>query len=308
MSVILTLLKIIGAVVVGLGVSILGDFIGFLSDIGPSEGPFERVLLMSFFYFLGGLYIGYFLPRVWYLSLAVAWRPLVSITQIIINFNSFMEMEGTARWIILNVSVISPLVALLAGYVGYRIHRRIAQVPPQDRNMPLRHAIGLVLAIPPLFFSYMFAREFFVEPVSISVGDPPSMMYVPADLHSAAEKGDLEEILRQIKLGEDVDIQDITGRTPLHYAVGQEKTAAVELLLSLNASPDIKERVYGDTPLHWAAGLGNLDIVKLLAPAIENIDATNQRNQTAAMIAAADDKQEVLDVLIAHGAKIDTRE
>ena len=307
MSNVLTVLKIIGALVVGLGASILGVLIGFLSDIGSSEGPFERVLLMSFFYFLGGLYIGYFLPRVWYLSLAIAWMPLLYSLQIIINFNSFMEMEGAARWIKLNVSVISPLVALLAGYVGYRIYRRITQVPTQDRNMPLRYAIGLVLAIPPLFVSYMFARQFFVEPVSISVGDPPSMMYVPADLHSAAEKGDLEKISRQIKLGEDVDIQDMLGRTPLHYAVGEEQTAAVDLLLSLNASPDIKESVYGDTPLHWAVGSGNLDIVKLLAPAIENIDATNQRNQTAAMIAAADDKQEILDVLIAHGAKINTR-
>jgi ankyrin repeat protein len=139
----------------------------------------------------------------------------------------------------------------------------------------------------------------------IPVDEPTYKMAIPIDLHQAAKEGNLKGIHRQMEIGENIDVTDIDGRTALHFAVSAEQKSAVELLISLNASPDIKEKNDGDTPLHWAVRSGDLDLVNLIAPKMNDINTRNNNGETPAMIAAKEDKQEILRALITYGAKID---
>ena len=140
------------------------------------------------------------------------------------------------------------------------------------------------------------------------MGEPPYMMHGPSPLHMAAEQGNLTEITQLISQGEDVNVRDMVGRTPLHYAVGEQHIAAVELLMLNGANPDIKDEQYRVTPLHWATGSGNIDIVRLIIPRIEYIDAKNKYGETAADIASELHEDEILRILIEFGAKLDINE
>lgn len=63
--------------------------------------------------------------------------------------------------------------------------------------------------------------------------------------------------------GVDVNAQDGSGTTPLHYAVEGNNTAAVKILLEAGADPNIADRE-GVTPFDNAFGRINLDIIEIL--------------------------------------------
>jgi hypothetical protein len=289
-----------------------GGFFGFFSDINPNEGPFERALYIWFFFFLGGLYVGILLPRVWYLAILISWFPITWIIPVFQYSREISEYNAYAWWIGFNTTLISPLVALLSGYLGSRINRSF-YTKAKVRTKYIIYILISILAAPPLLLSSAAVKFFIEERRSpsyeyIGMGDPPYMMAGPSPLHVAAEQGNLMEITRLIEEGEDVNIRDMAGRTPLHYAVGEQQVDAVKLLLSNGAVPDIKDDEYQVTPLHWAAGSGNIDIVKLLAPRVKDIDARNKDGQTAAEIAYIDHEEEILRILIEYGAKLDINE
>ena len=243
-----------------------------------------------FFYFLiTGFTVGVIIQK-W-------WVPvLISIPDMAFALATFKPLFLFAYFVI-------PLSAtLLSGVTSLYLINIIRH----KHNRPPRYVIGFLVAIPVIFSIYMIANQLLYqyETREISMSEPAYMMSSPTDLHYAAEIGDHDEIIRQINLGADINARDRSGRTPLHYAVGEQQASAVKLLIAHGASPDIKDSTYGVTPLHWAVGSGNLEIVKLLAPVMENIDAVNHEGQTAAMIAAQDEQKEILDILTAHGANI----
>lgn len=293
------ILRVFAALIVGAGLSILSAFIIFMPDVGPNEGPLDRALLVSFLCLLGGLYVGILLPRVWYLSVVIAWPALLNI----FNLSNYDE---TYLWIMINTILLSSVVALISGYVGARIHEGFNKRKTK-RPKYQRYSLIVLLALAPLYFSYCFIKEWRAsESQYIGMGNDAYMLVEPSPLHEAAEQGNLVEINRLIGQGEDINVRDVVGYTPLHYAVGEQQVAAVKLLLSKGADPDIKGNRYHITPLHWAVGSGNLDIVKLIAPKVKRIDAQNRWGETAADIAFTDHQEDILRILLAHGARIDT--
>ena len=245
--------------------------------------------LLFLYFFITGFTVGVIIQK-W-------WVPvLIAIPNMAFGLVAFQPLFLFAYFIIpLSATSLSGVTSLYLINIIRHKHNRL-----------LRYVVGFLVAIPVLFSIYMIANELLYqyETREISMSEPAYMMSSPTVLHYAAEKGDLDEVVRQINLGSDINARDRSGRTPLHYAVGEQQTSAVELLIAHGASPDIKDRTYGVTPLHWAVGSGNLEIIKLLAPAMQNIDAVNHDDQTAAMIAAQDEQQEILDILTAHGANI----
>lgn len=297
------ILKTFSVVIVGFTATVFGGFIGFLGDIGPHEGPLERAIFLWVIYSLGGIYVGLILPRFWGLAVLVALPSLMSIVPMFNSVNGMRGYNDTAWWIAVNTTIIAPMFALASGCIGSRIHRNYTQkATPRSK---VKTFFWYILHTVPLLLCFSFYLLFFFQEQKggyVGIGDPPYMMASPSPLHQAAEQGDLEKITRLIEQGDDINGRDSAGRTALHYAVGEEQIASVELLLANGADPDIADNEYRVTPLHWAVGSGNLEIVKLLASRMRNIDAKNKENRTAAGIAYSNGNLEIARLLVTHGA------
>ena len=82
-------------------------------------------------------------------------------------------------------------------------------------------------------------------------------------LIAAAQKGDLATVQQHIQAGENINVQDVAGYTPLIAAVMANKTDVVEALLAAKADPNVAD-VLGISPLMYAAYKGQTSVVKLL--------------------------------------------
>ncbi|TDH66858.1 hypothetical protein CCR75_003126 [Bremia lactucae] len=86
---------------------------------------------------------------------------------------------------------------------------------------------------------------------------------VKEDVFHYASTGDVDKILAALNQGENVNVQDLEGRTMLHWAVDREHTTVVEELLRREASPNIQDSD-GMTPLHYAASCEHEALARLL--------------------------------------------
>jgi hypothetical protein len=125
-------------------------------------------------------------------------------------------------------------------------------------------------------------------------------------LVKAATNGDAQRVRQYINRGDDVNHQNLSGQTALHWASSLE---VVRELLSAGADIEMPD-VNGRTPLHYAAGLKRSDIVAAL---IENGAKTIVKDffertplhYWARKSSEEEDKmQETLDLLIKHGADV----
>ncbi len=88
-----------------------------------------------------------------------------------------------------------------------------------------------------------------------------------AEMHAAAELGDMQRVRALLATGHAIDERDPdNGRTALIHAVVAKKKRAVEELLSLGADPTIADNE-GATPRRCAEDLNLLDIAEVLANA-----------------------------------------
>ncbi len=79
---------------------------------------------------------------------------------------------------------------------------------------------------------------------------------------------DLEEVIRLIESGADVNWRDSIGETALFGAAAAgQYLEVVRYLLSVGASCNMVESTIGYTPLHWAASHGNLETIQILVEA-----------------------------------------
>lgn len=65
----------------------------------------------------------------------------------------------------------------------------------------------------------------------------------------------------------EIDMPDLMGRTPLHWATRLPSTMALEILLEFGARIDVVE-ISGRTPLHYAATFGTLKALEILLAVI----------------------------------------
>jgi len=135
------------------------------------------------------------------------------------------------------------------------------------------------------------------------------MKMLTFELVQAAECGNLDKVRRLL---DDVDAEDMDGRTLLHVAIHHGQQDVAQFLLSRNANIDAKERFIGGfTPLHEAICCRcSLDLVKFLLHNGATINSQDDEGFTPLHHACTFHKcdHEVVQFLLRNGALVDSRD
>ena len=119
MLVALRILVLIGMVVCGF--QSVGLFMGMVG-----ENNSDLVTSLYFMYFVSALIFGVTFARHWYLSLGVAWLPILLFPEFLIGaFTGGNTDDGTGF-------MLSPLAALAGGYIGSRVYLKSHQSASSD--------------------------------------------------------------------------------------------------------------------------------------------------------------------------------
>jgi hypothetical protein len=104
-------------------------------------------------------------------------------------------------------------------------------------------------------------------------------------LHHCAENGFTTSVKRLLSIRNiNVNVKDVSGSTPLHWAAYNGHIEIVRLLLQNGADVNAKSN-YGST-LHWAASHGNVDILHLLVENGADLEAQSNDGERALHSAA----------------------
>lgn len=128
-----------------------------------------------------------------------------------------------------------------------------------------------------------------------------------ATLHDATENDHLTKLQRQLAQTQEnhaTTAQDLSGRTPLHFA---KEESIAWMLLKEGARIDIRARD-GTGALHSAAAKGLLEIVKLYLDAGANIDIPDNTRKTPLHWASFHGHAEVVNLLVKKGANRTARD
>jgi len=99
-------------------------------------------------------------------------------------------------------------------------------------------------------------------------------------IFEAVKKADLEILERIIKQKTDVvNMVNIHGRTPIHYAALNGDLEVVKLLLKYNANVNPDDNG-GYSPLYYAATYGHLEVVKHIVNQGANVNQINNRGNS----------------------------
>ncbi|EAW07385.1 ankyrin repeat protein [Aspergillus clavatus NRRL 1] len=121
-----------------------------------------------------------------------------------------------------------------------------------------------------------------------------------------------------IARGADVNAKDLRRRNVLHNLAADKQCDwgedVLELLLGTGCalSGVMGQDELGRTPLHWACATGKLRFAELLLMPrahgpVADVDAVEARGKTALHIAAAHDRDDIVQLLLRHGADIEAR-
>jgi len=118
-------------------------------------------------------------------------------------------------------------------------------------------------------------------------------------LLSAAESGNIGEVVKQLDYGADINARNRDGITPLHFAALSGHRDVVEFLINRGANVKAKAS-QGGTPLYFAVVMEHKDVADLLIDHGAKPDNLN--------IAAISKNREIAEMLIARGVDSNARE
>src|SRR5215217_391925 len=127
-------------------------------------------------------------------------------------------------------------------------------------------------------------------------------------IHMAVMLNDRAAVRRAIDQGENVDSQDVDGRTPLFYAIGDGKLDIATELIRSGADVNARDK-NSETPLHFAAHAFNPDAAKLLLQNKAEVDALDSYGNTPLSTAVFESRGRgsVIELLTQSGADKDLK-
>merc|ERR1711962_1798279 len=127
-------------------------------------------------------------------------------------------------------------------------------------------------------------------------------------LHLAARYARSDAAKRLLESSADANVQDNTGRTPLHAAVAADAQGVFQILLRHRAT-NLDAKTYdGTTPLILATRLAIEGIVEELIQSDADINASDENGKSALHWAASVNNVEAVNTLLAHGANRDAQD
>ncbi|RHY98849.1 hypothetical protein DYB35_008792 [Aphanomyces astaci] len=143
----------------------------------------------------------------------------------------------------------------------------------------------------------------------LEAGYSPNTVIDPADgatlLHECAAHGYVEIAALLIARQANVNAQDIEGNTPAIYAVFNQHTDVLAVLLTAGAAPDIVN-VATRSAMHWA--VGQADAIRLLADADADVNLRTKDNETPLHLSCVSDRfLESTRALLSYGASVDSK-
>jgi ankyrin repeat protein len=128
---------------------------------------------------------------------------------------------------------------------------------------------------------------------------------------SAASGGDLNTVQKLVSQGIDVNVRDIDGESAIGAAAGAGQKDVARYLLSAGADINGTDEI--GTPLHWAARKGQTDMARFLISQGAGVSVKNPNVSdpysgiTPIFEAAGSGSVEIIQLLLAHGAKVDEK-
>ena len=132
-------------------------------------------------------------------------------------------------------------------------------------------------------------------------------------LMTAAWKNHYHILNSLIKHGADVNAKDLRRRNVLHNLAADKSNNwgddVIQLLLKQDIYIDEKEGQdeLQRTPLHWACVTGKKRLCEQLLARKAKIDAVEIREKTGLHLASTNDREDVVEFLISHGANVHAR-
>lgn len=131
--------------------------------------------------------------------------------------------------------------------------------------------------------------------------------YSQTALMIAAANGYEQMASDLIKAGAEIDAVDVNKDTALHYASQFKNPRLVELLLEAGANPNLKDK-FGETPLVKCACNGNRQGLVALLSRKADPSVAQPRWGTPLHFAAGHGDIDAVNLLLSHGAVIDSRD
>ena len=126
-------------------------------------------------------------------------------------------------------------------------------------------------------------------------------------LVDTVKSGDRAAAMTLIAQRADVNVPEVDGTTPLHWAVHHGDLELTQRLIRAGAQVNVKND-YGSTPLAEAAILGRADLLETLLKAGANVESPNADGQTALMVVARTGRVDAARLLLTYGAKVNAVE
>ena len=127
------------------------------------------------------------------------------------------------------------------------------------------------------------------------------------ELHRAARSGDLKRVELLIEGGTPVNARDSLGGTALHDAAWAGESEIVDYLIRAGADVNARHSEGQSTPLDYAVLMNRFEVVEILLAHGAKLDASN-KGLTALHLAARGGETRIAKLLIAHGAQVSARD
>ncbi|WP_375333842.1 ankyrin repeat domain-containing protein [Candidatus Tisiphia endosymbiont of Xenochironomus xenolabis] len=168
------------------------------------------------------------------------------------------------------------------------------------------NAINAVNGMPPLHVAMQkkhpeVAEELLARGADVNIVDAGGWIA----LHWGVNLEDINIVKNILTKGTNINAKSIVGVTPLFCAVSNGNKLITELLISKQADSNIPSNE-GTLPWHIASFKGFIEIMKILAPTILDIDykTTNSEQYTALWLASQQGHVDIVKWLIDKGADI----